>query len=549
MTLTQISPKKSQSRLGVKLVCTAVFLLPLQEIRACGDWSLPQNHFEGVNSTGFVDLWEQIGTLDLGEIKVPVNIGFQTYLPYVSKELGAGWILPLLDANIVQRDEGTFDMVQPDGWIALFRRDGSNPNILHGSGGMLAEIQGSTITVNSTCGSGWKMVFTQGKLTSLSKGKHTLSIERDDLGRGVAIRDGITPVMRLEQDQATGLAKSIQIGPQKYQLAYDGKPRIENVGGQNLVGGVEPSLHQITYPQEMGGKKETYDFAVTDKMLPDLKITDAQGKERMIVWGCDGKILQDGEWAYKITPGSDARANAAIERTNPQKQMEYWFKDEERGQETTLALDGTKEIKNWFTSGMVAGAIRKKEKIIKGVSKVMYQASYNEKGKLFRELLENGEVNQFAYAEDGNKTKQIQHSKSGELKDTIEYQKGRIAVVRSVDGRTTQYFYDDLGRETKMLINDSVHSETSYATDGSWMKLVVYDKKSGKPSRTFFTEIDARGRALTERITEHSGGYPEIFRTFFYDEAGRLKKKTDSQQGAIEYLDGPDGRRMAQLLK
>ena len=400
MTLTQISPKKSQSRLGVKLVCTAVFLLPLQEIRACGDWSLPQNHFEGVNSTGFVDHWEQIGTLDLGDIKVPVNIGFQTYLPYVSKELGAGWILPLLDANIVQRDEGTFDMVQPDGWIALFRRDGSNPNILHGSGGMLAEIQGSTITVNSTCGSGWKMVFTQGKLTSLSKGKHTLSIERDALGRGVAIRDGITPVMRLEQDQATGLAKSIQIGSQKYQLGYDGKPRVETVQGQNMVGGVEPSLHQITFPD---GKKETYDFAVTEKMLPDLKITDVEGKERVITWGVDGRMLQDGEWSYQITSPSNMKVNAAIERTNPLKQKEYWFKDDLSGKETTVALDGTKTERSWFTSGAAHGKTRKVVQVVGEVKKVMEQYFYDEKGNMIRKIEETGLETLIKYNTNGKK--------------------------------------------------------------------------------------------------------------------------------------------------
>jgi hypothetical protein len=383
MTLTQTSPKKSQSRLGVMLVCTAVFLLPLQEIRACGDWSLPQNHFEGVNSTGFVDLWEQIGTLDLGEIKVPVNIGFQTYLPYVSKELGAGWILPLLDANIVQRDEGTFDMVQPDGWIALFRRDGSNPNILHGSGGMLAEISGSTITVNSTCGSGWKMVFTQGKITSLSKGSHTLSIQRDQMGRGIAVRDGITPVMTLEQDQATGLAKSILIRDQKYELSYDGKPRVENVGGQNLVGGVEPSLHLISYPD---GKKQTFDFAVTEKMLPSLKITDTNGKERMIVWGLDGRMLQDGVWSYMITPSKVAGANAAIERTNHQNQKESWFKDDPNGKETTIALDGTKTERTWFTSGLLAGKTRKEITLLN--NKIVNQNNwkYDEKGLLIRSI-------------------------------------------------------------------------------------------------------------------------------------------------------------------
>jgi hypothetical protein len=251
---------------------------------------------------------------------------------------------------------------------------------------MLAEIQGSTITVNSTCGSGWKMVFTQGKLTSLSKGTHTLTIQRDQLGRGVAVRDGITPVMTLEQDQATGLAKSIQIGSQNYQLGYDGKPRVENVQGQNLVGGVEPSLHQITFPQEMGGKKETYDFAVTEKMLPELKITDTEGKERAIVWGLDGRMLQDGEWNYKINPSRDGWANTAIERTNIQKQKEYWFKDDPNGKETTISLDGTKTEKSWFTSGILAGK-RRKEVTTQNNNIISQDSwSYNEQGTLIRSV-------------------------------------------------------------------------------------------------------------------------------------------------------------------
>jgi hypothetical protein len=291
-------------------------------------------------------------------------------------------------------------MVQPDGWMALFRRDGSNPNILHGSGGMLAEIQGSTITVNSTCGSGWKMVFTQGKLTTLSKGKHTLSIERDALGRGVAIRDGITPVMTLEQDQATGLAKSIQIGDRKYQLEYDGRPRVESVQGQNLVGGVEPSLHQITYPD---GRKETYDFAVTEKMLPNLKITDTEGKERMIVWGLDGRMLQDGEWSYQITPSRNAKVNAAIERMNPQKQKEYWFKDDPSGKETIVALDGTKTERSWFTSGPANGKIRKVEQVASGVKKVLEQSSYDEKGLIIRKIDSKGGVTLFKYNQNGER--------------------------------------------------------------------------------------------------------------------------------------------------
>jgi hypothetical protein len=354
--------------------------------RACGDLRIPSTHFEGVNEEGCVSRWSQLGALNLGDIQVPVITGFQTYKNYISPELGSGWILPLLDANIVQRDEGTFDMVQPDGWRVHFWRDANNPNVLHGSNLGLAEIQGDTITVNSTCGSGWKMVFTQGKITSLSKGNHTLSIQRDAQGRGVAVRDGLTPVMTLEQDQATGLAKSILIRNKRYELGYDGKPRIENVGGQNLVGGVEPSLHQISYPPEMGGKKETYDFAVTEKMLPNLKITDTQGRERMIVWGTDGKIVQDGEWSYNIKPGSDPKGNAAIGRTNPQKQREYWFRDEEKGVEESSYANGYSRKSTWFTSGVLAGKKRIIVDCLNGKEIRTRKWTYNETGKLIRLL-------------------------------------------------------------------------------------------------------------------------------------------------------------------
>jgi hypothetical protein len=390
--------------------------------RACGDLRIPTTHFEGVNEEGFVSRWSQLGALDLGEIQVPVITGFQTYKTYISPELGSGWILPLLDANIVQKDEKSFEMVQPDGWRVRFWRDGQNPNILHGSNLALAEIRGDTITVNSTCGSGWKMVFTQGKITSLSKGNHTLTIQRDGMGRGVAVRDGITPVMTLEQDPATGLAKSIQIGDQKYQLGYDGKPRVENIGGQNLVGGVEPSLHEITYPQEMGGNKETFDFAVTEKMLPELKITDTEGKERMIVWGLDGRMLQDGEWSYKITPSRDAGANAAIERTNAQKQKEYWFRDDPNGKETTLALDGTKEIKNWFTSGILAGMIRSSEKTYND-SKEKINYIYTDKGNLFREKL-------------GRRI--IEHDSNGQVVRITDSEKIILEIIKNKEKNTSR---------------------------------------------------------------------------------------------------------------
>ena len=381
----QLSGKSLRGGIG-RGVFFGVLLLGIHAAMACGDFRMPSNHFEGVTSRGYVSIWKQLDSLDLGDTKVPILLGAQTYRAIPSGELGSGWIMPLFDSGIVQRDENTFDMISPDGTMDFFYRDGSDPSILHGSSGWTGEIQGNDVIVHSKCGSGWKLVFRQGRLDTLSKGSHELKIQRDPLNRPTGITENGVSRLALNRDEKTGLMSALEMNGKKYLFGYEGKPRVENVQGQNLVGGVEPSLHQITYPQEMGGKKEIYDFAVTEKMLPELKITDTEGKERMIVWGLDGRMLQDGEWSYQITPSKETVANAAIERTNSQKQKEYWFKDDPNGRETTLALDGTKTERSWFTSGVLVVKTRKETMIIN--NKVVNQNSwkYNENGSLIRSI-------------------------------------------------------------------------------------------------------------------------------------------------------------------
>jgi hypothetical protein len=379
---------KSQYFLRGRSIAVAAALgiaLGVRGALGCGDFRMPSNHFEGVSSQGYVSIWKQLDALDLGDASLPILLGVQTYRAIPSGELGAGWIMPLFDSGIVQRDENTFDMITPDGTMDFFYRDGSDPSILNGSSDWTGEIQGNDVIVHSKCGSGWKMIFRQGKLESLSEGSHELRIQRDPLNRPTGITENGVSRVALNRDEKTGLMNALEMNGKKYLFDYDGKPRVENVGGQNLVGGVEPSLHQITYPQEMGGKKGTYDFALTEKMLPSLKITDTEGKERMITWGTDGRMLQDEEWSYKITPSKEAGANAVLERTNSQKQKEYWFRDDPNGKETIVAFNGTKTERSWFTSGMLAGRLKKEVEIDKdGKCKTNIIITYDEYGKPLR---------------------------------------------------------------------------------------------------------------------------------------------------------------------
>ena len=406
----------------------------------CGDFRMPSNHFEGVSSQGYVSIWKQLDSLDLGDATVPILLGVQTYRSIPSGELGAGWIMPLFDSGVVQRDENTFDMISPDGTMDFFYRDRNDPNILNGSSGWTAEIQGSDIIVHSKCGSGWKMVFRQGKLDMLSKGNHELKIQRDPLNRPISISENGVSRLALTRDEKTGLMSFLEMNGKKYMFDYDGKPRVENVGGQNLVGGVDPSLHEITYPQEMGGKKETYDFAVTEKMLPNLKITDTQGKERMIVWGNDGRMLQDGEWCYKITSGSDPRANAAIERTNATNQIESWFKDDPNGKETTVAMDGSTRELRWFTSGSLKGKVR------------LY-SSKNPQGEKNNEQYKYDEENRLLYKRES--LKETKYSYINKNKVNLYFNKRLVQQLETTKNgfKVTQIFLPD-GSGVRILFDE-----------------------------------------------------------------------------------------------
>lgn len=427
------SMKKRFWKRNIQSLCILAGVIGIASIKslmACGDFRMPSNHFEGVSSQGYVSVWKQLDALDLGDTSVPILLGAQTYRAIPSGELGSGWIMPLFDSGIVQRDENTFDMITPDGTMDFFYRDGSDPSVLHGSSGWTGEIQGNDVIVHSKCGSGWKMVFRQGRLDTLSKGSHELRIQRDPLNRPTGITENGVSRLVLNRDEKTGLMSSIEMNGKKYLFGYEGKPRVENVGGQNLVGGVEPSLHQITYPQEMGGKKETYDFAVTEKMLPSLKITDTEEKERMIVWGLDGRMLQDGEWNYQTTPSRDGWANAAIERTNIQKQKEYWFKDDPNGKETTVALDGTKTERSWFTSGVLIGKKRKEITLIS--NKIVNQNSwkYDETGSLIRSIQDGIATD---YDSSG---RQVKISKNGQSLNYRYDSEGFITAITKTETHT-----------------------------------------------------------------------------------------------------------------
>jgi len=284
-------------------------------------------------------------------------------------------------------------------------------------------------------------------------------------------------------------------------------------------------------------------FGVDEKLNPTFK-----AGERLLAWNPATKLaLSDSGWTYQITPDPDG-GYAAINRKNAQGQIEFWHNNQNKGVEISQGIDGVRKITTSFVIGKLAGNVRKIEEIKKGKTTTTYQASYDQSGRLLREFLEDGAIDDYTYKPSGEIVK------TRTLNDKVLYTQTRDTYARtrsvvSADGRTLQYFYDDQDREVKMTINGKPHSEKQYAKDGSSVTETVFDDGSESPSRTFYRQFDKQGRVVLDKITELSGSSPEISRQFFYDALGNLEKRIDSQQGTTVYSVGPNGQRVATLLQ
>ena len=195
----------------------------------CGlDWALPRNHFEGVTSQGNVSYWEKIGEVDCGDgLVLPLHINFNSRRDggAPSPYLGEGWMLALLESKFVQEGEDRFNMIQPDGLNNLFLRAAPGGNVLNGSSGWKAEIQGDTITAWASCG--WKIVFTNEHITSMTtpKGRRLAWVYEGE--RVSELREGSATRLKVEYGadgkmQAFGLP-----GGQRILVDQDKKPRVQ----------------------------------------------------------------------------------------------------------------------------------------------------------------------------------------------------------------------------------------------------------------------------------------------------------------------------------
>ena len=400
------------------------------EANACGlRLEKPHAHFDGTDEQGHVLFVDTLGSLDLGnDLKLPIYAMFRSDWQGASPYLGQGWMLPLLESKIVQIDDNTFQLWQPDGWYQYMGRDSTTNTILNGQGGWKAEINGDTITAWAPCG--WKLTYSSGKITSIITPKNQVLdiVYRNDKAAEIDLNGA--PILVIGTDSQTGLVNSLQFNKNTITLEQADKPQIQTLNGQNVVGSVSKSLSKITFSD---GKLDQFRFSVDDKVQPLLAIGDGGPNVRTFGWDpASALITKDNDWTYQITPLSTGR-DSAFARKNAFGQRESWFNDPSKGQEVT-EISGVKTTTSRFTSGILTGKVRKIEEAKANQTTIVYQATYDEMGRLIR--VEKSPGIQLNYNEQGGL---ISSTRGGESQRYDE--KGRL-LQETLNGTSLNYSYD-----------------------------------------------------------------------------------------------------------
>jgi hypothetical protein len=291
-----------------------------------------------------------------------------------------------MESHVEPVDENTVHVIMPDGWTFVFYRNG-NTDTWRGNAGWVGETDGVRFTITAPCG--WRVKFDAGKILEIDTPKNrTISIKYNGPAPLEADIDN-QPFVQVAQNTTTGVAESITIVGQKIAISQAPRPRISTILNKTLLTGFDPALSQLQWPD---GSKELFDFSVTKELTPTLIITKSGHSPRTFTWNpVTGQIQTDGEWTYHLTE----IGYVTIERKDIKGNQEKWYHDTERGV-TDEASPSTGEVQStFFSSGPLAGRLRKIEIIEGGKSRLEYRATYDEVGNIVREERGTGEVTKY----------------------------------------------------------------------------------------------------------------------------------------------------------
>jgi YD repeat-containing protein len=284
-----------------------------------------------------------------------------------------------------------------------------------------------------------------------------------------------------------------------------------------------------------GGKTTTYGY---DELGRQVSRTGPDGLTEKLTLDVDGSVLerkalddQSRVWSWSSysydTAGRQVSRRVHRFPVTPEPDL---AKDEVLGVQTA-----------YYDSGAERG-------LVHTITDAMGRQTvfqYDDAGREVERDLPDGTAITTAYNGDGKVASRTVAGPSGAWQETTSYtydDNGRVATVTDPSGRVTSTFYDELGRKTAELSDDSdIDPQTGEETPVSRLTTWSYGdlgrtvRKTRPDGARIAREYDERGNLLT--YTDDAGNVT----TYSYDGEGRLASITypDGTTKGFTYL--PDG--------
>ncbi len=390
---------KSIQRLSAILFCGALLLGGGGAYSRPVDLSAPANGIGAANYQGNLEIWREVDQIDLGEgMRLPLRIKFSSEKG-VRGIFGEGFWCPLIEAHALRIRPDMIKANLPCGKALYLRQIPKERNkfrtLDHQWTGTLTE-QAFTITRDD----GWALEFFSGRLVSLTT----------DNGRKLkwifngtqpsAIYEGTKPILKVEVkgDKVTFFSNL------RSHVATLGKrPHVSVVQKQTIVEGFDECLVGLTFADKT---VENFDFSLTEEHAPKLVFTDRERANTTYTWDATtGHIRTQDGWKYEVGAIADKFALPAISRIDSAGKRESVYVDKVLGIHSRTDTNGVKTVVYTFPEpGPLYEKVQKVDQEKDGVEKTIYKASYDEAGRLIREVDEKGFSTVYSFSKDGQFT-------------------------------------------------------------------------------------------------------------------------------------------------
>ncbi len=257
-------------------------------------------------------------------------------------------------------------------------------------------LTGADITISRD--DGWELKYNNGRLTSLTTDTGRKLKWISNGAKAMAIHEGVKPLLKVEVRPKEVLFVA---NLRQHTVTFDKRPQIGVVLGQKVIEGFGESLGSWNWPN---GETEKFEFNTTEDATPRLVFTDREKIETLYTWdAATGRLLTEGDWKYEVVGKmNEPSALPAVYRVNSDGKKEGMAVDAPLGIYTKLDGAGAETIT--YTIHEPGPAYSKVQKIIRKTEqseKTVYKASFDEIGRLVREIDEDGFTTTYSFGKDG----------------------------------------------------------------------------------------------------------------------------------------------------